>query len=749
MGLRRREFLLFLGASLGTATIASCRKQVDTNLPSVPQTPGSSAQTPISFKPIKGPLPLETDAIENQVGQLIQVSTASAEEQTQAYQTYEVIDDIVLPEGFTYEIVATWGDPVGNSRFGFNNDYLSFVPTKENEGFLTVNFEYISPIPWLQGFKAATGKSLPMDKLENALKSTKDAKIDAFSLKADDPTRQLVREVSQEGLTDLGMGVISVRRTPEGKWERTYSKADRRVTGLSGWTDNRYLKSTGPGASIFRKPGQGYDDRLGDRIIGTFGNCAGGTTPWGTVFSGEENVQMYIADAVYPDGSSFPPSKKPFSGAIEGLGNVFGLAGNKYGWMVELDPANPEDYGTKHTWLGRYRHEAVGIRAEAGKPVAFYSGCDRRGGHLYKFVSAQKVVDPQAKTNSQLLNDGMLYVAKFNPDGSGVWIPLKADTAVNPDAPEVHAGGMIALPKRPEGGDFMAATAEDITSFKQKFKTLGDLYQGNTPEEVQGAILIDAHLAGSAVGGTCTARPEDTDVGPTGALFITFTSGFPEEEAGGPDLRVFKGQDGEMSEFGWIVRIDEANNDPGATTFRWDMFATGGEVADGGLGFSNPDNLLFDRNGNLWMVTDISTTKLNKSVPQGRMNKKTNQPMEQPDTLGIFGNNSLWFFPTSGENAGEGYLFALGPMESEMTGPYFTEDQQTLFIAVQHPGETKGTRQDMKTETRGFSVKTTKGQEFMQTRQVPVGSNWPTLRQNDPPKPSVVAIRRINSGQIV
>ncbi|MGL5081203.1 MAG: PhoX family protein, partial [Microcoleaceae cyanobacterium] len=593
------------------------------------------------------------------------------------------------------------------------------------------------------------GKSLPMAKLEAALKSSKNAEINAFGLKADNAARQAVLKVSQEGLTDLGLGVISLRRNAEGQWERTFSKADRRVTGLSGWTDNRYLKSTGPATAVFKKKGQGYDDGLGDRIIGTFGNCAGGTTPWGTVFSGEENVQMYVADAMYPDGTSYPPSKKPFSGALEGLGNVFGLAGNKYGWMVEIDPANPEDYGTKHTWLGRYRHEAVAIRAEVGKPLIFYSGCDRRGGHLYKFVSAEAVVDPKDKANSRFLNTGMLYAAKFNADGSGEWIPLKADTPVNPDAPEVHAGGTIGLPQRPEGGDFLATTAADITKFKQQFKTLGDLYQGNTPEELQGAILIDAHLAASAAGATCTARPEDTEIGPNGAAFIAFTSGFPEEETGGPDLRVFKGPDSNMWEYGWIMRLDEENNAPDALKFRWEMFATGGEVADGGLGFSNPDNLEFDRNGNLWMVTDVSTSKTNKAVPMGRMNPKKNQPMEQPEIAGIFGNNSLWFFPTSGENAGNGYLFAMGPMECEMTGPFFTENQETLFIAVQHPGENKGTRKDMGSEKREFSLKTTNGQEFMQTRQVPMGSNWPSLRQNEPPKPAVVAIRRINSGQIV
>lgn len=135
---------------------------------------------------------------------------------------------------------------------------------------------------------------------------------------------------------------------------------------------------------------------------------------------------------------------------IAGQGNALGYQGNQYGWTVEVDPANPNDFGTKHTWLGRYRHEGYGIRAEAGKKLCVYSGCDRRSGHFYRFISAGTVRDPKSKTNSRLLEDGMLYAAKFNPDGTGSWIALKADTPVNPDLPSAHVGGMITLPNRPE-----------------------------------------------------------------------------------------------------------------------------------------------------------------------------------------------------------------------------------------------------------------------------------------------------------
>lgn len=736
MALKRRNFLLFMGASAGTVALGSFLKS-EKNF-SMPFSNPASAVSPggngLSFKPLRGPMPLATDGVE-------------LTKQLQDYSQYEVKDDLVLPEGFTYDVVAAWGDKVGDSRFGYNNDYLSFVETGQNEGFLTVNHEYISAKPWIQTYKQVIGKSLPFDEMEAAVKPAGKDGINAFGLKDNDSVKNLIREISKEGLIDLGLSVISIRRNPDGKWVRTNSQADRRITGISGLEDGRYLKATGPAVALFRKEKvQGYSDKLGDRIIGTFNNCAGGTTPWGTVFSAEENFQNFVPEPVNADGSSLDPGKKTFYKDDEemgGLGNVFGLAGNKYGWMVEIDPANSNDYGTKHTWLGRYRHEAVGVCAEAGKQLAFYSGCDRRSGHLYKFVSKGTVSNPKDKANSRLLQDGMLYAAKFNPDGTGRWIALKADTPVNPDMPSVHAGKMITLPKRPDGGIFKAEKDEDVVAFKQQFKTLGDLYSGNA-EEKQGAILIDAHFAGNAAGATCTARPEDTDIAPDGALFITFTSGSSSSSDGGPDLRIFKGPDGKAYEYGWIMRLEEDGNNPAAMTFRWKTLALGGEPAEGGAGFANPDNLLIDKSGHVWMVTDMSTDKHNKAIPKGRVDKE-GKSIGQSDLRGLFGNNSMWFIPTSGSEAGKAYLFAIGPMECETTGPFFTSDEQTLFLAVQHPGEIAGVRLDNKAETREYSMKTPRGEEFMQTRKVPIGSNWPGKQANDPPKPAVVAIRRLDS----
>ncbi len=728
MSIKRRNFLLFLGAGAGSVALGSLASPQ--KVFSMPFADGMAATGAkgLSFSPVKLPLPLEIDGM-------------SAAKQMEAYSTYEVQDDIVLPEGFTYDVIGSWGDPIGDSRFGYNNDYLSLVETSPNEGYLTINFEYISGKTWRETYPTVVGKALDFDVLPL------DEEIDAFGLSDSDPRKARIVEIAKEALIDQGFGVISVRREADGRWVRTYSNADRRTTGISGLEDGRYLQTTGPAAAVFNKTDKmGYDDGLGDRIVGSIQNCAGGTSPWGTVFSAEENFQDTVYEPVMADGSAFSPSEHPFAigdGDIYGRGSALGLPGNKYGWMVEVDPANPNDYGTKHTWLGRYRHEAVGFFVQPGKKLAVYSGCDRRGGHLYKFVSNGTVRNVTDKANSRLLADGMLYGAKFEPNGTGTWIALTPDTPVDPILPSTVAGGKIKLPNpdRQAGGFVDVESDADAQAFKQQFRTLGDLYMGNSREEVQGAIMIDAHYAATAAGVTTTARPEDTIVAPDGTLYIAFTSGSPGGD-GGPDASVFKGPNGEMPyEHGWIVSLRDSGGDPASMNFRWGSLSMGGEPADGGAGFSNPDNIEIDADGHVWMVTDMSTSKHNLEVP-------TREDVSQSNLRGIFGNNSTWFIPTSGPNAGEAYPFAIAPMETETCGPFLSRDQQTLFVAIQHPGETHGMRQNMASETRKFAMTTPDGQEFMQDRVVPLGSNWPGKGANDPPKPSVVAIRRISSAPI-
>lgn len=147
MKLKRRELLLFLGAGAATVAVGSFLATRKNFFPT----------TVLSFQPVKAPMPLD-------------IYDIAPAQQVKDYSTYEVIDDLVLPEGYTYDIVAAWGDKIGDSRFGYNNDYLSFIETGKNEGYLSVNFEYISAIPWMQTYQQVTGKSLPFAEVQAAVK---------------------------------------------------------------------------------------------------------------------------------------------------------------------------------------------------------------------------------------------------------------------------------------------------------------------------------------------------------------------------------------------------------------------------------------------------------------------------------------------------------------------------------------------------------------------------------------------------
>ena len=136
MSIKRRDFLLLMGGSAGAVALGSL-SGCDSKITSRPSTPQNQALS--VFQPVKGPIPLQNAEL-------------SLEQQQEVYRNYEVVDDLVLPKGFEYQVIAAWGDKVGDSRFGYNNDYLSFVPTGDNEGYLSVNFDYISARPWIHTY---------------------------------------------------------------------------------------------------------------------------------------------------------------------------------------------------------------------------------------------------------------------------------------------------------------------------------------------------------------------------------------------------------------------------------------------------------------------------------------------------------------------------------------------------------------------------------------------------------------------
>ena len=679
------------------------------------------------FEPLLGPIPLPTDGL-------------TAAQQRHHYARIAIQDKLVVPKGYRSDLVLSWGDSLGSGRFGFNNDYLAFQPLTANRGVLTVNFEYISAKSWCAGFEEVMGFSLPFRALIDEL-SRRGGSVDAGSLPAGDALLSNVMAVARAALMDLGIGVATIERNAQGRWLHQSGELDRRISGLSGWKKaEEQLRTTGPAAAVFRRQQRmGYNDGLGDRVIGTFANCAGGQTPWGTVLSAEENFQNQVVEAVFADGSSPPPADCPFrfdGKRLEGLGNPFGMAGNKYGWMVEIDPLKPKQPPVKHTWLGRFRHEAVAVRARRDEPLVVYSGCDRHGGHLYRFVSTAPIQDPQDPANSQLLEQGRLEVAKLQPDGTGSWIPLLPTTAVDPLAPSHFERFGFDQPTLVPHSDRNRAGAEkirsdaELASYCNRFQTLGDLYLGSGDEQM-GAILIDAHLAANAVGASPMARPEDTELDPrTGDLLITFTSG-GADTGGRADPALFHGPSGQPEwPYGWVMRLQDQPGKPEVPggAFSWRMVATGGLPWEGGMGFANPDNLAIDKSGNIWMVTDRSTTN---------------------SELDVFGNNSCWLFPARGVSAGKALLFATGPMESELCGPCFDQTESTLFLAVQHPGEDHGVHQRGDQEFQAFQLRDRTNQPFNQLRQVPLGSNWPSGLPGRLPRPGVVAITRLDGAALL
>jgi secreted PhoX family phosphatase len=518
-------------------------------------------------------------------------------------------DDLTLPPGFSYQLIAAWGDRFTNAgeRFGYNADWTGFFPrnTSGTEGLLYVNHEYLS--------RPATGEVGVYDQtfphVIGGVPTTEDL---AF---------------------DMGGSVLHLSRDANGSWQLLRSDLNRRITARS------LMIADGPALH-----GVG-------NVGGTLGNCSGCHTPWNTVLTCEENFQDYVPEPVTTAGAGT-------------VGGVLDMNGAHFGWVVEIDPHDPASIPVKHTMLGRFRHENVAIRTAAGQRVIAYEGDDRTNGHVYKFVS-DAVYVPGSAANKQLLANGRLYAAVFNADGTGEWRELS-----------------LATPLRPNTGQPMPPIPQGAT-------TLGDVYTG------LGAIVTDAYRASNLIGATPTGRPEDVEVHPLDrSVFIAFTA----------DTTIA----GDLFEnlYGEIWRLEEDGDGTG-TRFRWVRWAVGGpnDESRAGRVWAAPDNLSFDKAGNLWVVTDISTSRLNTD-----------------SRYTAFKNNGMFFVPTAGPHAGQAFQFASAPCESELTGPTFTPDESTLFLAIQHPGEINGLR--------------------LSSAMEPRGSNWPHVGAFPaPPRPGVVAIQ--------
>ena len=767
----RRQLLAFFG---GTAAVAAFSPAIEKKLFATDGSIAQAVEGPLSFTPLRLPHPLPIYTTKNSflptgINGEGTVVDASANTRLEAY---EVLDDVVVPPEYERYVILRWGDrvfPDPNDYVGYNCDFTAFITLNRtfSDGLLWVNHEYVSyPLSVL----LANNEDLIGFPTTDRLVLDQDLSS---------PTRTTLGEF----LYNLGGSIVRVTKNREGNFVvRQNAQINRRIHGLSGlaingdrtdgyesvtsWGsrqgDDNYLVATGPAATqVFEGVNS---DGLGNRIIGTVNNCSGGQTPWRTILTAEENFQDFVREDVKPDGTQTSYNE-------ELVGTEFGLTGEKYGWMVEVDPARPAVRPKKHTALGRYRHENIAFRIEVGEPLVCYSGDDRRGGHTWKFVSNGTVSDPRSRENSSLLENGTLYVARFNPNGTGEWIPLTLDTPTNPIPPSVLASvelsqlgeaqrdGRTRLPKRNGIGGQTEDGGSLVVDLTNQNAVLGD-YQGKTLADFydsQGAVLADAFPAGNLVGGTPTARPEDIEVHPTtNEVFVAYT----DSGAGGdgyPDSRIFVVAKYDTNvrstqQMGGLYKIVEDSGNGAGTTFRWQPFAQSGEAgAFDGAGFANVDNLAFDRQGNIWGVTDMSTSLHNgfNIGAEGEERTIDHEATGNASTLvGVFGNNWLFYIPTSGADAGEVIPFAYGPVRCEMAGPTFAGGN-TLILSVQHPGEDVPIN-DGTTLSRSIEMLDLDGSLFNQTRTVPRGSSWPSNIEGNlqgPPRPTVIGIRRKDNGR--
>ena len=492
-------------------------------------------------------------------------------------------DDLVLPAGFSYEMIRTSGDPLGGGlTYGDHNDFVAYFPIDtleggedSEDGILWVNHEYINPMFWSD-----------YTDTEGQTKKTK---------------QQIAREKA-----GVGGSIIRVRKQG-GSW--SFVEGDELNRRIDATTP---MDVTGPAAGSPEMQMEGKSE-----VIGTFANCSGGVTPWNTVLTCEENFQDYYGqrtdDQGEPgQGTDDAPEALEIAETYRWLDDPQSAqAPEHYGWIVEIDPFDPESKPRKHTWLGRIRHENAAINVSKGGKVVVYNGHDEEDRSIYKFVSSGTYNPDDREANLELLSDGMLYAADF---ANGRWVAL--DYENNPLFKD--------------------------NGYKSQAEVLVRTIDASTLEDPETETPI----------GTPLDRCEDLEVHPeTGQVYAALTN---NENHG--------------NFYGQIIRITEKDDDPEATEFTYEVFAAGGPQT----GFAAPDNLMFDANNNLWVINDISSDKLNAGI------------------YTTFKNNGAFVMPSGidgGVSGGDVFQFASEPVQSELTGPAFTPDGETLFLAIQHPGE--------------------------------------------------------------
>ncbi len=567
--------------------------------------------------------------------------------------------------GYDARVLVSWGDrlfdasPAFNAdlqtasaqslQFGYNNDFIAYfpltdsgkepalgmAPDSDTRGLLCVNHEYTNAYLMFRGYSGWKDSGAGINR------------------------QQIEVEMAAHGHS-----ILEVQKQG-GTWSvEVDSPYNRRLTMSTP------MRMTGPAAGHARL--QTPADPSGTRVLGTMGNCAGGVTPWGTVLIAEENFRYNFGG--YPEKIQEAHPREARNHARFGFGGHerrqwyrefprFNIENdpteaNRFGWMVEFDPYDPHSEPKKRTALGRFQHEGCSVVAVEGQPLVAYAGDDGIDEYVYKFISRNNYEAANGRANSDLFDDGILYVARFYDDGRGEWLPL-----------EFGRNGLT-----PQNGF-----------------------------DDQGDVLIDTRIAADVVGATPMDRPEDIDTNPvTGRTYVSLTKNKGREKTDGANPRA-------ANAWGHIVEIlapgDDGHRDHATTNFNWDIFVLAGDpdptsesrgqygegITDAGW-FCNPDNIAFDYYGRIWIATDNAS-------------------------LFDF-HDGLWAAETTGPRRAQTRHFFGCPRGAELCGPCFTPDGKSLFVAVQHPADEDDSN-FLKPSTR-----------------------WPNFRDNEPPRPSVVAITR-------
>lgn len=542
-------------------------------------------------------------------------------------------DKVTVPEGYEQGVLIRWGDPIfedapefdvnnqtaekQKQQFGFNNDFAGLLPhpTDENRLIYVCSHEYSTEPQMHPNYDPAN------------------------------PTEEQVNI----GLAAHGQTILEVSKVAgSGELKREFGPLNRRLHSDSEFT--------------FSGPAAGHEllqtsaDPAGMTVLGTLNNCAGGITPWGTYLSGEENINQYWTNSnaldgrnkVYADRIGVSSEGQSDRG-WELYHDRFDMAKepneiNRFGYIVEINPYDPESTPVKHTLLGRFKHEAGNVTVADDGTVVVYSGDDERFEYIYKFISNKKIIEGDTAHNMSILTSGTLYVATLEGD--------------SPQA-EIDGSGEL-----PTDGAFdgtgtwhpLVTVAEDGTATSH--------IDGFTPEEV----CIYTRLAADTVGATKMDRPEDFETNPvTGLTYVALTNNSyrgAASDSAKEDVREWAPI--RENKDGLVMEIDD---DYAGTTFTWNIFLVCGDPDQaytyfGGFDKSKvspiscPDNLAFDTHGNLWISTD-------------------------GNALGT--HDGLYAVATQGERRGELKCFLTVPTDAETCGPIVNDNR--VLVNVQHPGE--------------------------------------------------------------